>query len=83
VNLLNEGRHLMRLSLTEALVQPRLCAAALAPFEPYIPWEKEFLERRARCYSRAGHRLAGRAERDLQRFLAAEPPQLAAGLPSP
>lgn len=83
VNLLDEGRHLMRLSLTDALAQPPLCAAALAPFEPYVPWEKEFLERRERCYRRAGHRLAGRADRDLKRFLAAEPPGLAAGLPSP
>ncbi|HVS00504.1 MAG TPA: hypothetical protein VMW27_28035, partial [Thermoanaerobaculia bacterium] len=81
VNLLDEGRQLMRLSLAERLGHPRLCAAALAPFEPYVPWKKDFLEKRARCYRRADHRLAGRADRDLKRFLAASPPELAAGLP--
>src|SRR5262249_26982255 len=26
------------------------CVAALAPLEPHVPWEREFLERRAACY---------------------------------
>lgn len=47
---------------------------AIQAFEPHIPWTKGFLRVRARCYARLNHPKAPAAERDLQTFLAQEPP---------
>jgi spermidine synthase len=80
--LLDGGRLLLRLDLAGLIGRGDLCVEALAPFEPDVPWEESFLTSRLRCYERAGHRLAGRARRDLEDFLAAAPPNLEAGLPA-
>jgi spermidine synthase len=47
------------------------CGAALAPLEPHVPWEADFLERRAQCYASIGSPLASRARADLATFYAA------------
>ena len=47
------------------------CVAGLAPLEPHVPWEREFLEKRAECYGRSGSPLAGQARTDLEAFRAA------------
>jgi predicted membrane-bound spermidine synthase len=52
------------------------CAAFLQPFEPNIPWSREWLTFRQRCYSLTGDPRAGLADRELRRFLAAEPAPL-------
>jgi spermidine synthase len=51
----------------------RLCGAALAPLEPHVPWDGDFLRKRAECYGRIGSPLAARAHADLDAFLAAAP----------
>src|SRR5262249_46701538 len=47
------------------------CVAGLAPLEPNVPWEREFLEKRAECYGRSGSPLARQARADLETFRAA------------
>jgi spermidine synthase len=59
-----------------------LCGAALAPLEPHVPWQGDFLERRARCYARMGSPLAAQARADLGAFRAAAPPGSALAAPS-
>ncbi|HST30189.1 MAG TPA: fused MFS/spermidine synthase [Chthoniobacterales bacterium] len=46
-------------------------AAELA--EPFVPWQEGFLKTRRDCYKATGNPLLARAERDLQKFNAAEP----------
>jgi spermidine synthase len=48
--------------------EERLCVAALAPMEPYVPWQRDLLERRAACYARVGYPLAAQARADLDAF---------------
>ena len=48
----------------------RLCIAALAPFEPNVPWNQPTLQRRYDCYSHFQSSLAARAQADLDAFLA-------------
>jgi spermidine synthase len=50
--------------------------ASLEAFEPWIPWERDLLALRSRCYRDAGHPLAGKAESELIRYLANEPDTL-------
>jgi spermidine synthase len=61
-----------------------LCAQAIAPLEPHVPWDEPFLAYRYGCYRQLGSPLASRAERDLETFQANAPARLADGLsPSP
>ncbi len=48
------------------------CVGALAPLEPYVPWEPELLILRRACYLETGDPRAGQATRDLELFLAQE-----------
>jgi spermidine synthase len=77
VGLFNVPRLTARMEVARAIRRADLCVEALAPFEPSVPWEQGFLAYRADCYRRRGSPLAGRAQRDLEEFLAAAPPQLA------
>lgn len=52
--------------------------AALGLYEPHVPWTRQFLERRARCYRRTRHPLMERATADLERFMKHEPAVLSA-----
>jgi spermidine synthase len=58
----------------------RLCAEALAPFEPHPTWKRDFLAGRLQCYELTSDPRAARARRDLARFAAAEPLPFASGL---
>ena len=49
------------------------CAAAFADLEPDVPWERDFLERRLRCYSSDHHPLEARARSELEAFVAQAP----------
>jgi spermidine synthase len=69
VSLLQEVRLSARVDLALAFDARRKCAAAFAPFEPFVPWQRAFLVRRAACYRAAGDPYAGRAEEDLASFL--------------
>ena len=75
-----QQRVLSRLWVARTLDPDRLCAEAIAPMEPHVPWEGPFLSFRWECYRRRGSPLAERARRDLEAFLADSPPQLAEGL---
>jgi spermidine synthase len=76
VGLLDNLRRLTRIELARIAGFRELCAEAFEAFEPHPRWDREFLMGRAACYGETGHRLAGRARRDLGRFLAAAPPPL-------
>jgi hypothetical protein len=52
-----------------------LCAPGLAPLEPFVPWQRDFLKMRADCYERLGSPLVARARADLATFLAAAAPR--------
>jgi hypothetical protein len=48
----------------------------IASYEPDVPWEREFLQTRRACYQALSDPRAAQADRDLKRFLGAEPPAL-------
>jgi spermidine synthase len=51
--------------------------AAMRAFEPWVPWNREYLTSRVQCYEKAGLRaMAERAREDLGDFLADEPQPL-------
>lgn len=51
------------------LLSPAQQIEVLSEFEPNPPWQRQFLEFRAKTYRSASHALAAQAERDLQEFL--------------
>ncbi|MFN2426617.1 MAG: spermidine synthase, partial [Candidatus Binatia bacterium] len=53
---------------------PESCAQYLEPSEPWIPFDRPLLTRRAECYRRVGSRFAAQAQRDLDDFEASAPP---------
>jgi spermidine synthase len=71
---------LSRVSLARVIDLQGLCVDALAPLEPNIPWQEQFLTYRYQCYRSHRHPLAAEARRDLEKFLADAPPKLAEGL---
>jgi hypothetical protein len=80
VYLLDEVRRRQLVDLARELDFEGLCVEAFAASEPSTPWEAVFLGQRLDCYRAAGHPRAAAAERELERFLDAAPPELAAGL---
>ena len=52
------------------------CARFLAPYEPHVPWSRDWLSFRERCYALTGDPRGHLAQRELKRFLAAEPAPL-------
>jgi spermidine synthase len=73
---LEEQRLNTRLWMAQRLDFQGLCAEALADFEPHVPWERSFLELRARCYVERGHPLEARALADFTAFAEEEPAPL-------
>ena len=51
------------------LLTPAQQIEVLSEFEPHPPWQRQFLEFRAKTYRTAGHARTAQAERDLQEFL--------------
>jgi hypothetical protein len=45
-------------------------------YEPHVPWQAIYLERRARCYRETGDPKAAHARRDLENFRRGEPGSL-------
>jgi hypothetical protein len=70
---LRAARLELRFEVANALGSPDLCVAALAPFEPFAPFRRDFLERRALCYERAGSPLLVRAADDLAALSSLDP----------
>lgn len=65
-----------RLEMAEKIDPAGLCGEALARFEPHVPWVREFLERRSRCYVLTNHPLQDQSLADLVEFMESEPPPL-------
>ncbi|OJH42592.1 fused MFS/spermidine synthase [Cystobacter ferrugineus] len=70
------NRRRTRLMLAMSLGFPQRCVEAFAPYEPHMPWNRSFLEKRANCYVETHHALEDAALTDLSRFIATEPPAL-------
>jgi spermidine synthase len=49
------------------------CVRAFAALEPWVPWDGNVLEQRARCYALKAPQLAARAQADLAAFVAESP----------
>lgn len=78
-----QQRLVARIWVAQALDTQARCAEAIAPLEPHVPWEEPFLTYRYDCYRGLGLPLAAKARRDLERFRADTPPDLAQGLAPP
>jgi hypothetical protein len=74
VRVLDQERVISRVLIARSAGLWDRCRDALAPLEPYVPWQPQMLGYRAECYARTGDPRAVRAGADLQEFLAAEPP---------
>ena len=82
-----------RLEIADELGSVALCVEAVATFEPNVPWNLAFLERRASCYQMAQDPRKADAERDLAAFrsgmprglpvAAAPPPSASGGVSAP
>ena len=81
VRLLDEARSRTRLSLALAGDFISLCRDALLPFEPFVPWEEEVLDFRARCYAATSHPKELEATVDLETFRRNAPPLLNTSVP--
>jgi hypothetical protein len=73
-------RQQTRFKLAMTVDAARLCVEALAALEPEVPFRRDLLEPRLRCYQTTHHALLGRAERDLERYRARVPEPFLAGL---
>jgi spermidine synthase len=80
VRMFDGVRRITRVWLSRELAGPSRCAEPIAALEPHVPWDELFLANRYECYRQVGSPLAARAGKDLEDFLAAAPPKLAAGL---
>ena len=79
----NLDRARARLELAHQLGGGR-CLEALVPFEPFVPWNLEFLERRVACYQLAQDPRKTGAELDVATFRSEMPRSLfEAGEPPP
>jgi hypothetical protein len=72
VRVVDERRRMVRLEIAR-LVGDRSAVAALEELEPDVPWQGELLAFRQELYERVGDPRAGRAARDLERFMADAP----------
>jgi predicted membrane-bound spermidine synthase len=77
---IHEPRALMAWELASLLGLRPDCGRALDFFEPWVPWERRFLENRAACYAAMGDARLARARRDLAAFGSNEPLQMGTGL---
>lgn len=75
--LYEELRLKARLELAGIVDFKGLCAEAIAPFEPNVPWEERFLYIRDLCYQQTNNPRWGDATKDLEAFRAEAPPALA------
>ena len=79
LRLLESDRLRLRVELALRIDFAKLCAEALAPLEPEVPWN-ESLSLRARCYRAVKSPLSARADRDLEEFEAQEGRWMSTGL---
>ena len=80
LHFLDEARQRTRVALLPSEPPPEACLPAYIIFEPWVPWEQDFLLGREACYRAAGHALAAAAAEDLGRLRSELPPALDRGL---
>jgi spermidine synthase len=73
VAMLNDDRLRQALAIAGKVDFQALCATALQPLEPNVPWNRDFLLSRARCYRETQHPLLAQAEQDFTTFGRDEP----------
>jgi spermidine synthase len=77
VHMLENSRKLLAYEIESAAAGQGRCTpeliAAIHAVEPNVPWQREFLQRRAACYEAMRDPLAVRAKADAASFLEAEP----------
>jgi spermidine synthase len=79
IELLNEQRRSALLFLSEVRaggVCSNEFVDVIKSYEPHVPWQAIYLERRARCYRETGDPMAAQARRDLENFRRGEPGSL-------
>jgi hypothetical protein len=74
--MMDEARVLTRISLLRLLPTDPECVSTLDYFEPYVPWQADFLSFRAACYRTHNPALAVAAMHDLTELLRALPASL-------
>jgi spermidine synthase len=80
IEMFNEQRKSALMFIAERLAGgacSREFVSAIKSYEPHVPWQAIYLERRARCYRETGDPMAAQAERDLAKFRRGEPRSLA------
>lgn len=80
LHLEQERRRRTAVELARALDFEGLCRRALAPYEPWFPWDRRLQDARVECYRATRGPLLGRALAELARFDAAAPPHLDEGI---
>ncbi len=79
IEMFNEQRKSALMFLSERLAGGR-CSSdfvnAIKSYEPNVPWQAIYLDRRARCYRETGDPMAAQAQRDLEYFRRGEPKSL-------
>ena len=60
------------LNLGYELDFPQNCIEVLNELEPHVPWKRDLLEARVKCYQAGDHPYLDRARRDLDKYLALE-----------
>jgi spermidine synthase len=76
VRALQDERLMIVANLTPRLNFNGLCREAVAAFEPHVLWTRPFLTLRRDCYRTVGDPRLAVAARELEEFLANEPPAL-------
>jgi spermidine synthase len=80
VYLLEEKRLGVMTTLATLMDFNSVCVEALAPLEPHVPWNRDFLRARLNCYAATHHPLKIQAEYDLAAFEKQQPMPLDSGL---
>jgi len=73
VRALDDERMLTRAAIGFTPGMEQRCAAALAELEPNVPWDRDLLAARVRCYSSVHHPLEARARAELNAFIRQAP----------
>jgi spermidine synthase len=79
IDMLAEQRKSALLFAAERMAEGRCSnefVNVIKSYEPHVPWQRIYLERRARCYHETGDPLAAQAQRDLENFRRGEPKSL-------
>ena len=79
IDMLSEQRKSALLFVAERIAEGRCSSEfvnVIKSYEPHVPWQRIYLERRARCYRETGDPMAAPAQRDLENFRRGEPKSL-------